>query len=242
MKRPEELYDDRGVPEQSRPAEFGPGSVTPMQTARVLLVDDHPLVLESIRQLLEPYFTIVGTVQDAGDIIGKAVECRPDVILLDACMPGMSGFAATKALKKLLPSVKIVLVTMLTEAISISEAFRSGASGYVLKQSASDELRAAIDSVLANKRFLSTKIDPEVREAMEHEWFRPEGFSSDLTARQREILVLLADGRSTKLIAQELKISMKTVEFHKANITRKLGVHTTSDLIKFALAQGITSL
>ena len=213
-----------------------------VNNAKVLLVDDHPLVLESIRQLLEPHFTIVGTVQDANQLMGQALECRPDVVLLDACMPSMSGFIATRELKKLLPSVKIIIVTMLTEAISVSEAFRAGASGYVLKQSASDELRTAIDSVLANKRYLSTKIDADVREAVEHEWFRPEGYSSDLTARQREILVLLADGRSTRHIAQELKISMKTVEFHKANITRKLGVHTTSDLIKFALAQGITTL
>jgi len=212
------------------------------QAARVLLVDDHPLVLESIRQLLDPHFTVVGTVQDAGDIITKALDLRPDVILLDACMPGQSGFASTKQLKKMLPSAKVILVTMLTEAISISEAFRAGASGYVLKQSASDELRAAIDSVLANKRYLSKKIDQDVREAVEHEWFRPEGYSSDLTGRQREILVLLAEGRTTRHIAQQLNISMKTVEFHKANITRKLGVHTTSDLIKFALAQGITTL
>ena len=157
-------------------------------------------------------------------------------------MPGLSGFAATTELKKHLPRVKVILVTMLTEAISISEAFRAGASGYVLKQSASDELRRAIDSVLANKRFLSEKIDPEVREAVEHEWFRPEGYSGDLTGRQREILVFLAEGRTTRHIAQQLNISMKTVEFHKANITRKLGVHTTSDLIKFALAHGITTL
>jgi DNA-binding NarL/FixJ family response regulator len=154
----------------------------------------------------------------------------------------MSGFDAARQLRIMLPAVKIILVTMLTEAIAVSEAFRAGANGYVLKQSASDELHAAIESVLANKRFLSRKIDPDVREAVEHEWFRPEGYSSDLTSRQREILVLLAEGRSTKHIAQELKISMKTVEFHKANITRKLGVHTTSDLIKFALAQGITTL
>src|SRR5262245_25649400 len=136
-------------------------------TAKVLLVDDHPLVLESIRQLLEPHFTIVGTVQDAGDIINQALEHRPDVVLLDACMPGMSGFSATKQLRKVLPSTKIILVTMLTEAISVSEAFRAGANGYVLKQSASDELHAAIESVLANKRFLSRKIDPDVREAVE---------------------------------------------------------------------------
>ena len=207
-----------------------------------MIVDDHPLVLESISTLLEPYFQIVGKVQDSGEIISRALEYRPDVILLDACMPGLSGFAAAKELKQHLPKVKVILVTMLTEPISISEAFKAGASGYVLKQSASEELRQAIDSVLANKRFLSRQITPEVREALEHEWFKPEGYSGDLTDRQREVLVLLAKGRSTRHIAQELDISMKTVEFHKANITRKLGVHTTSELIKFALAHGLTTL
>ena len=157
-------------------------------------------------------------------------------------MPGLSGFAATTELKKLLPRVKVILVTMLTEAISISEGFRAGASGYVLKQSASEELRLAIETVLANKRFLSENIEPEVREALEHEWFRPEDYSSDLTDRQREILVLLSQGGTTRHIAQQLNISMKTVEFHKANITRKLGVHTTADLIKFALSHGLTTL
>ena len=204
-------------------------------TTKVMLVDDVPLVLESIRHLLDPYFTIVGAVQDSAEIMTRAFESRPDVILLDACMPGLSGFAATKQLKKLLPTVKVILVTMLTESIFISEAFRAGASGYVLKQSASEELRAAIDSVLANERFLSMKIDPEVREVVEHEWFRPEGSSSDLTDRQREILVLLSKGSTARHIAQQLNISMKTVEFQKANITRKLGVHTTSDLIALNL-------
>ena len=214
----------------------------PTTTTKVLLVDDHPLVLESIHRLLAPHFTIVGTVQKSEDITTRAVEHRPDVILLDACMPGLSGFEATRQLKKLLPSVKVILVTMLTEAISISEAFRAGASGYVLKQSASEDLRAAIDSALANKRFLSEKIEAEIQETVQDEWVRPEGYTSDLTDRQREILALLAEGKTAKQIAQHLHISMKTVEFHKANITRKLGVHTTPDLIKFALAHGITSL
>jgi len=209
---------------------------------KIMLVDDHPLVLESISKLLEPHFTVVGRVQDSGEIISRALEHRPDVILLDARMPGLTGFAATRELKQHLPKVKVILVTMLTEAISVSEGFRAGASGYVLKQSASEELRLAIETVLANKRFLSEKIAPEVREALEHEWLRPEGYTSDLTGRQREILVLLAQGQSARHIAQQLNISMKTVEFHKANITRKLGVHTTSELIKFALAHGLTTL
>lgn len=210
-------------------------------TVKILVVDDHPLVLESISRLLACY-RIVGQVHDPDHIISLALDQRPDVILLDACMPGLSGFSATKQLKKLLPSVKVILVTMLTEAISISEAFRAGANGYVLKQSAGEELLLAIQTVLANKRFLSKTISMEVRETFEDEWFRPEDYSSDLTSRQRQILTLLAEGRTTRHIAAELSISMKTVEFHKANITRKVGVHTTSDLIKFALAQGITTL
>jgi DNA-binding NarL/FixJ family response regulator len=209
---------------------------------KILLADDHPLVLESVSKLLEPHFTIVGVVQNAGEIIKRALEQRPDVILLDACMPGMSGFAATQEIKKVLPRVKVILLTMLTEAVSISEAFRAGASGYVLKQSAAEDLRQAIETVLSNKRFLSQMIAPEVRESLEHEWFRPEGYSADLTDRQRAVLVLLAEGRTARDIAQELNISLKTVEFHKANITRKLGIHTTADLIKFALDRGLTTL
>ena len=210
-------------------------------TVKILVVDDHPLVLESISRLLACY-RIVGQVHDSDHIISLALDQRPDVILLDACMPGLSGFSATKQLKKLLPSVRIILVTMLTEAISVSEAFRSGANGYVLKQSAGEELHLAIQTVLANKRFLSKNISMEVRETFEDEWFRPEDYSSNLTGRQRQILTLLAEGRTIRHIAAELSISMKTVEFHKANITRKVGVHPTSDLIKFALAQGITTL
>ena len=98
-----------------------------------------------------------------------------------------SGFEAARQLKILMPSVKIIMVTMLTEAISVSEAFKAGVSGYVLKQSASDELYAAIESVMMNKQFVSRKIDPDVRESVEHEWIRPEGYSSELTTRQREI-------------------------------------------------------
>lgn len=214
----------------------------PTDAIKILLVDDHPLVLESLSTLLEPHFTIVGKVQHPSEILSRALEYRPDVILMDVCMPGTSGFAATRELKTQLPKVKVILVTMLTEATSVSEAFRAGANGYVLKQSAAEELRAAIKTVHANKRYLSEKIPSEVREALEHEWFRPEEYSGNLTNREREVLILLSQGGSAKKIAEQLNISIKTVEFHRANITRKLGVHTTSDLIKFALANGLTTL
>lgn len=213
-----------------------------MYSARLLLADDHPLVLESMKQLLAPHFSIVGTAQTGQEVLDKAEKLHPDIVLLDANMPGMSGFEAARKLKSILPSVKIIFVTMLTEAIAVSEGFRAGAMGYVLKQDASDELHAAVKSVMANRRFVSTKLNTEVREAMECQWSRPEGFTTNLTDRQRQILSLLANGSSTKNIAKDLNISMKTVEFHKANITRKLGVRTTSDLIRVALASGMTAL
>jgi len=213
-----------------------------MYSARILIADDHPLVVESVRQLLEPMFNVVGTVGTGQELLAAAKELRPEVVLLDVNMPGMSGFEAARQLHLTLPNVKIIFLTMLAEAISVSEGFRSGASGYVLKQSASDELYAAVQSVLANRRFLSSGIDAEVRDAIECDWSRPEGYSSNLTGRQRQILIMLANGRTTKHIAEDLNISTKTVEFHKANITHKLGIRTTSDLIRFALAEGMTSL
>ncbi|HET9129318.1 MAG TPA: response regulator transcription factor [Terriglobia bacterium] len=213
-----------------------------MYSARILLADDHPLVLESVKQLLEPDFLVVGTVQTGQQVLEQAQKLQPDIVLLDANMPGMNGFEAARNLKTLLPAVKIIFVTMLTEAIAVSEGFRAGAMGYVLKQDASDELHAAVKSVMANRRFVSSKLDMEVREAMECQWSRPEGYTTNLTERQRQILAMLANGSSTKHIAKELNISMKTVEFHKANITRKLGVRTTSDLIRVALSSGMTAL
>ncbi|BFU90571.1 MAG: LuxR family response regulator [Nitrospira sp.] len=213
-----------------------------MYSVRILLADDHPLVLESVKQLLEPDFLVVGTAQTGQQVLEEAQKVQPDIVLLDASMPGMSGFEAARRLKTLLPTIKIIFVTMLTEAVAVSEGFRAGAMGYVLKQDASDELHAAVKSVMANQRFVSSKLDMEVREAMECQWSRPEGYTTDLTERQRQILAMLANGSSTKNIAKELSISMKTVEFHKANITRKLGVRTTSDLIRVALAAGMTAL
>jgi DNA-binding NarL/FixJ family response regulator len=213
-----------------------------MYSARILLADDHPLVLESVKQLLEPDFSVVGTAQTGQQVLEEAQKLHPDIVMLDANMPGMSGFEAARRLKTILPAVKIIFVTMLTEAIAVSEGFRAGAMGYVLKQDAADELHAAVKSVMANRKFVSSKLDMEVREAMECQWSRPEGYTTNLTERQRQILAMLANGSSTKNIAKELNISMKTVEFHKANITRKLGVRTTSDLIRVALASGMTAL
>lgn len=213
-----------------------------MYGTRILLADDHPLVLESVKQLLEPDFVVVGTARTGQEVLEQAMALRPDIVLLDANMPEMSGFETARKLKATLPAIKIIFVTMLTEAVAVSEGFRAGAMGYVLKQDVSDELHAAINTVMTNRRFVSSKLNVDVREAMECQWSRPEGYTTNLTERQRQILTMLANGSSTKTISKELNISMKTVEFHKANITRKLGVHTTADLIRVALASGMTAL
>lgn len=213
-----------------------------MYDARILLADDHPLVLESLKQLLEPDFAVVGMARTGQEVLDQAMTLRPDVVLLDANMPEMSGFETARKMKVALPVVKIIFVTMLSEAIAVSEGFCAGAMGYVLKQDASDELHIAIKRVMDNKRFVSPKLDMEVREAMECHWSRPEGYTTNLTNRQRQILTMFADGSSTKIISKELNISTKTVEFHKANITRKLGVRTTADLVRVALASGMTAL
>ncbi|HET9962939.1 MAG TPA: response regulator transcription factor [Nitrospiraceae bacterium] len=213
-----------------------------MHTARILLTDDHALVLEGLRQLLESEFTVVGTGESGQALLEMAPRLSPDVVLLDVSMPGLNGFETAQRLKQLLPSVKIVFVTMMTEPVYISEAFRSGAHGYVLKQCAAAELVTAIRTVLMGRRYVSPEVAPEVREVVEHEWMRPEGFTNRLTDRQIEVLRLLARGYAAKEIARTLSVSLKTVEFHKANITKKLGLKTASDLTKYAIAHGLTSV
>lgn len=213
-----------------------------MHSARILLIDDHALVLEGMRQLLETEFTVVGTGESGQALLDMAPRLNPDVVLLDVSMPGLNGFEAAQRLKQLVPNVKVIFVTMMTEPVYISEAFRRGAHGYVLKQCAAAELVNAIRVVLSNRKYVSPQVAPEVREIVEHQWMRPEGFTNRLTDRQVEVLRLLASGYAAKEIAQSLHVSLKTVEFHKANITKKLGLKTASDLTKYAIAQGLTSV
>lgn len=213
-----------------------------MHRARILLADDHTMVLEGLKRLLDPEFNVIGTVERGEDLVALAREVTPDVVLLDIAMPGAGGLAIARELKSTLPTVKILFVTMMTEPVYISEAFRSGALGYVLKQSAASELVSAIRTVMANRRYLSPMLAPEVRDALETQGMASEGFTDRLTSRQVEVLSLLSSGYPTKVIAQRLGISVKTVEFHKSNIVQKLGLHTTSELTKYALTHGITSL
>lgn len=217
-----------------------------MHRARVIIADDHAMVLEGLKRLLDPEFNVVAAVEKTDELLAIARQTSPDVVLLDISMPGTGGLETARQLKAALPTTKVVFVTMLTEPVYISEAFRTGALGYVLKQSAASELVSAIRTVMSNQRYLSPLLDAEVREAVETQGqgqgILSEGFTDRLTNRQREVLRLLSNGYSTKAIADALNISVKTVEFHKSNIVQKLGLHTTSELTKYALTHGLTSL
>ena len=213
-----------------------------MYQPRVFIADDHPLVLEGFRQLLAHDTVIVGTAHSGGELLEKVQQAAPDIVLLDVSMPDTNGFELIQSLKKKVPRVRIIFVTMLSEPFHVSEGFRNGANGYVLKQSASAELMTAIRTVMTDRRYVSPEVAPDVRESIEHPWIRPEGYNARLTPRQREVLRMLANGLAPKTNATTMGISIKTVEFHKSSLVKKLGLKTASDLTRFALAEGLTEL
>ncbi len=213
-----------------------------MSKARIVIADDHSIVLEAYRQLLEPEFEIVGTAENGQALLNIAPGLAPDIIMLDISMPTRNGLDVAKQLRAAVPRAKLIFVTMMSEPFYISQAFELGASGYVLKQSASTELLSALNAALKNQRYISPQLSLEVQDAIETPWVKPEGFSSKLTPRQQEVLQLLTKGFSTKEIAATMQVSTKAVEFHKGNITRKLGIRTTAELTRFALSQGLTKL
>jgi len=217
-----------------------------MTRARVLLADDHTLVLEGIGKLLEPHFELVGTAEDGRAAVEAAEELRPDVVLLDISMPLLNGIDAARRLRKLVPEAKILVLSMHSDPLYVTEAFRAGCSGYLLKRSAASELVFAIEEVLKGRFYVTPGVAREVMQPVFEDRgasrSRPPKESRDLTPRQREVLQLVAEGKSIKEIANILGISVKTVEFHKSRIMTELDLHTTADLTKFAVAHGIASL
>jgi DNA-binding NarL/FixJ family response regulator len=217
-----------------------------MEKPTVLLADDHTLVLEGIKKLLEPHFDLVGTVEDGRALLDAAAKLRPDVVLLDISMPLLNGIDAARQLRKRVPSTKILFLSMHSDAMYVTEAFRAGGSGYLLKRSAASELVFAIGEVLKGRFYVT----PGVAKGVLQDVFgdapasrkEPPSGSAHLTTRQREVLQLVAEGKSIKEIASVLDISVKTVEFHKSRIMEQLDLHTTAELTKYAVAHGIASL
>jgi DNA-binding NarL/FixJ family response regulator len=215
-----------------------------MTRIRVLLADDHTLVLEGLKRILAADFDLVGTVEDGRALLSAAERLAPDVVLLDISMPLLNGLEAARQLKKTLPELKLIFLTMHSEKSYVVEAFRAGASGYLLKRSAASELVSAIQEVMKGRFFLTPLVTKDVLHTFQDPAEKTKMLSrrrppGELTRRQREVLQLVAEGRANKEIAEILDISIKTVEFHKAGIMEKLGMYTTAELTKYALQHGI---
>lgn len=212
-----------------------------MHKPRVLLADDHALVLEGFKKLLEGRYQVVGLVEDGRALLDTAVQLSPDVILVDISMPLLNGIDATRQLKRLLPNVKIVVVTMHADSAYLNEAFKAGASGYLLKQSAGSELHQALESVLNGNFYVTPLLTKGLIDSAIGGTTLPTSRQASLTPRQREVLQLVSEGKTVKEIAQLLGISPKTVEFHKAQIMEQLDLRTTAALTKYAITHGLTS-
>jgi len=207
---------------------------------RLLLADDHTLLLDGIRMLLEPDYELVGCVEDGQALLAAAMESKPDVILLDISMPILNGIDAAHQLRKILPSAKLIFVTMHADADFVTEAFRAGAAGYLLKRSAASELLTAIREVLKGNHYVSPLVTRNALDLFISSAKTGGSKLADrLTPRQREVLQLVAEGRSRKEIASALSISVKTVEFHKATLMRELNLRTVADFTLYAIEHGM---
>jgi DNA-binding NarL/FixJ family response regulator len=207
--------------------------------ARLLLADDHTLLLEGIRLMLEPEFELVGSVEDGQALLTAAKTLKPDVILLDISMPVLNGIDAAHQLRKILPSAKLIFLTMHADADYVTEAFRAGAAGYLLKRSAASELLTAIREVLNGNHYVSPLVTRNALDMLITSTKAEGKFSDRLTARQREVLQLVAEGRTRKETASALGISVKTVEFHKAAVMRALNLKNAADFTLYAIEHGM---
>lgn len=208
-----------------------------MKPARLLLADDHALILEGFRNVLEPNHTVVGMVADGRALVEAALRLKPDLIILDITMPLLNGIDAAREIKKHLPEVKLLFVTMHSSPTYLQAALDAGATGYVLKSSAREEIVAAVEKVLNDEFFITPGVGP--KNLSEGADPARVAASLRLSPREREILQLVAEGKSTKEVAHVLNISEKTVAFHKDNLKRKLGLRSTAELTKYALDEGL---
>lgn len=208
-----------------------------MTKPRVLLADDHALLLGAFEALLSSECEIVGTAPDGRQLVSEAARLKPDVIVLDVTMPHLNGLEAARQIKHSLKTVKLVFVTMNEDADLAAEAFRAGASAYLLKRSAASELLTAIREVMQGRSYVT----PFVTDGLVETLLNPEkpGPSTDLTPRQREILQLLAEGRSMKEAGAVLNLTRRTIAFHKYRMMQQLRVKTTAELIQYAIRNHI---
>jgi len=205
-----------------------------MHKPTVLIADDHVMIVDAFRTLLEPHYEVIGTVADGLMLLEKAPLLKPDVVIIDIGMPRLNGLAAGQRLKQIVPKAKIIFVTMNEDGDLASEALRAGASAYLLKSSAGSELLKAIHEVLRGGSYVT----PLIKQAIEESFIRspgPKTSEKKLTPRQVEVLQLLAEGRLMKEVADVLGLTPRTVAFHKYRIMETLGIHSNAELIRFAV-------
>jgi len=209
---------------------------------RILLADDHLMVSEAICAILEKDYRIVGTAKNGREVVERARELRPDVIVLDISMPELNGIEACRQLQASGSTAKVVFVTQQLDPEYVGAAFDAGAMGYVAKQSASAELLEAVRLALLGRYYVTPLVTPRSEQVAVSRVQRSnpaEMFGSRLTGRQREVLQLIAEGKTTKEIASTLNISVKTAEFHRSSVMDQLGLRTTAELTRYALIHGI---
>lgn len=214
-----------------------------MGKIRILLADDHTLLRQGMRRLLdaEEDFEILDEAGDGLEAVHKAEQLRPDLMVFDYAMPGLSGPQAAIRIKQIDPKAKVIILTMHEDEEYVEEALGAGASGYILKDAAANELITAIRSVHRGETYLSPKISKKIVAGYLKHSKREEPMTpfEQLTIREKEILRLLAEGHSAKEVSQLLDIQPKTVDAHRANLMKKLGLHSRSDLIKYAIRRKI---
>lgn len=205
---------------------------------RVLIADDHSIVAEGLRSLLEKSCDVVGIVSDGRQLVAEAPKLKPDVIVLDIGMPLLNGLDAAERLREFVPHAKLIFLTMQDDPNLAAAALNLGPVGYVLKHSAASELLVAMSAVLEGRSYVTPKLRSENRSVREA---RAQQFSKELTPRQQEVLQLLAEGRPMKEVADILKVSEKTVMFHKYHIMESFNLKNNAELILFALKRHLIS-
>ena len=199
--------------------------------ARLILADDHRLFSEGISRLLADHYDLLGIAADGAELIEKVNQTPPDAIVLDISMPGMNGFQAARKIHATHPDVKLIFVSVHRDASYVADAFRAGASAYVSKSALASDLLTAVSEALAGRRYLGKRV-PEID-------LDEPSVDTTLSERQREVLRLVARGYSAKVMAHELAVSPKTIEFHKSKIMHKLQLHSTAELIRYAVDMGL---
>ena len=213
-----------------------------MEKPRVLLADDHKIVLEGLRSLLQSEFEIVGEVEDGRTLVSEAERLRPDLVVADISMPNLNGIDAARRIKKIDKRIRIVFLTMHADVTYAAGAFEAGASGFVLKHSAPQELVSAMREAMKGQTYVTPMIAGDLIGAFQSGAPLKGELKAALSPRQREVLQLIAEGKSIKEIAATLRISTRTVEFHKYRIMEQLNIKTSAELVQYAVKHAIISI